>query len=196
MAVRFTIAKGNGEGGMAVKYGEIPAFGPRVPPRVLELIHPNEAFFEQGLRAESQGLGIGAFAYYRRVVENQKDRLFEAIISAAQQTGVAPERIRKLEEAKASFQFTKSVKDFKQLIPDSLLIKGHNPLTLLHIALSGGLHNDSDEECLELARDIRAILTVLAEKHAQAIKSDDEILRAVKHLAHSGDPKEPRGPAT
>lgn len=193
-AVRFIIAADGT--GSAIKYGEIPAFGPRVPPRVLELIHPNEAFFEQGLRAESQGLGIGAFAYYRRVVENQKDHLFEAIISAAQETGIPSDTIEKLRKAKASFRFRQSVDDFKHLIPESLLITGHNPLKLLHSALSGGLHKKSDEECLQLASDIRVILTKLAEKLAQAIKHDDEINRAVEHLVNRGDAKKPQGLAT
>lgn len=194
-AVSFFVPEDSTGAGVAIKYGEIPAFGPRVPPRVLELIHPNEAFFKQGLRAESQGLGIGAFTYYRRVVENQKDHLFEAIISAAQETGIPSDTIEKLRKAKASFRFRQSVDDFKHLIPESLLITSHNPLKLLHSALSAGLHNDSDEECLRLARDIRVILTELAEKLAQAIKHDDEINRAVERLTSRGDAKKPRGSA-
>lgn len=172
--------------GSATKIGEFPPFGPRVPPRVLRLIQPDHENFLKGRRAESQGLGIGAFAYYRRVVENQKDRLFDKLISVAQTVGISSDRCNALEEAKSGFQFRNAVAEFKDLIPDSLLIKGHNPLTLLHTALSRGMHSESDDECLDLARDIRAILTMFAEKLAQALSDDAELNQAISHLTGAG----------
>jgi hypothetical protein len=39
-----------------------------------------------GRRAENQGMGIGAFAYYRRVVENQKNRIIAEIKRVAEKT--------------------------------------------------------------------------------------------------------------
>lgn len=177
--------------GKVHKYGEFPPFGERIPPGVLRLIQPDIVFFRQGLRAENLGLGIGAFGYYRRVVERQKDRLFDKIISVARSNNFPADRIEALGKAKASFQFESSVKEFKDLIPQSLLIKGHNPLTLLHRALSRGLHNDSDAECLELARDIRAILTELEARAAEALRSDAEIGEAISHLTGQGGRKEP-----
>ena len=70
-----------------VKVGEWPPFGPRVPARVISLIGPDRELFSKGRLAENQGLGIGAFAYYRRVIENQKDRLLGKIIEVAQRVG-------------------------------------------------------------------------------------------------------------
>ena len=184
-ALAFTIAESRGIGS-ATKIGEFPPFGPRIQPRVLRLIQPDHEVFLKGRRAESQGLGIGAFAYYRRVVENQKDRLFDKLISVAQTVGVPADRCDALEKAKSGFQFRSAVDEFKDLIPDSLLIKGHNPLTLLHTALSRGLHNESEDECLDLARDIRAILTMFAEKLAQALSDDAEMNQAISHLTGAG----------
>jgi len=46
---------------------------------VITLIGPDREIFLRGRRAENQGLGIGAFAYYRRVVENQKGRIITQI---------------------------------------------------------------------------------------------------------------------
>ena len=61
----------------AYKFGELPPFGPPVPSRVLRLIQPDREVFLSGRRSENQSLGIGAFAYYRRVVENQWKRLID-----------------------------------------------------------------------------------------------------------------------
>jgi len=61
-------------------------------------------------------------------------------------------------------QFSKAIETIKAAIPESLLIDGHNPLTLLHDALSEGLHAQTNEDCLELATSIRVVLTELAER--------------------------------
>jgi hypothetical protein len=40
-------------------------------------------YFERGYRAETDGLGIGAFAYYRRFVERHKDKIIAEIKKVA-----------------------------------------------------------------------------------------------------------------
>jgi hypothetical protein len=81
-------------------------------------------------------------------------------------------------------QFSKSIAMVKDVLPQSLLISGQNPLTLLHSALSKGLHDPemTDEHCLALAQSIRVILADLAERAAEALKSDDEIQAALSVL--------------
>ena len=74
----------------ATKIGEWPPFGPPTPARVITLIGPDRDLFLRGKRAENQGLGIGAFAYYRRVVENQKSRLITKIGEVAKVLGAMP----------------------------------------------------------------------------------------------------------
>jgi hypothetical protein len=63
-----------------------------------------------------------------------------------------------------------------------LLIDGHNPLTLLHTALSEGLHAQSDEDCLEFASDIRVVMTELADRISQALKDEAELKSAISRL--------------
>ena len=41
----------------------------------MKLVGPDRDDFLKGRRCENQGLGVGAFIYYRRVVENQKNRI-------------------------------------------------------------------------------------------------------------------------
>lgn len=50
---------------------------------MISLIGPDKELYLQGRRSESRGFGIGAFSYYRRVVENQKSRIIEEIAKAA-----------------------------------------------------------------------------------------------------------------
>src|SRR6266496_2162514 len=135
-----------GRDGEAVKVGEWPPFGPHVPTKMFSLIGQDQELFLKGRRAESQGMGIGAFAYYRRVVENQKNRLLDEIIKVCQRLNADANLITNLETARKETQFSKAIDIVKDGIPDVLRINGHNPLTLLHTALSDGLHEQSDEE--------------------------------------------------
>lgn len=174
---------------LAVKIGEWPPFGPPTPPKVISMVGPDRDIFLKGRRSENQGLGIGAFAYYRRVVEEQKHRLLSEILRVARRVGAKPSSIAALESAVQEQQFKKAIDLTKDAIPESLLIDGHNPLTLLHRALSEGLHALSDEECLARARSIRVILSELAERISQALKDTAELKEALSHLL--ADPARP-----
>lgn len=168
----------------AVKFGEWPPYGQNPPRRLRKLLGEEDFdFLSKGLRTESQGLGIAAFAYYRRVVENQKNALFDAIINIAQATGSPEVMVKELMSAKTEKQFDKAVNSIKSGIPDALLINHNNPLTLLHSALSVGLHEESDDECLRRARVIRLVLYTLAERLNCILADHSELQTAITELA-------------
>jgi len=73
--------------------------------------------------------------------------------------------------------------------PASLQVNGQNPLRLLHKSLSVYIHDKSDEECLQLAKDIRVVLTELADRIGQALKDKNELDEAVKRLMGSTQKK-------
>jgi len=187
----LAIRKGKALDAQTFKFGELPYFGPPVPPRVLRLIQPDRELFLSGRRCENQGLGIGAFTYYRRVVENQWGRLVGEIIKVAKAINAPQATISALEAAIAEQQFSKAVKGLKDAVPPALLINGHNPLILLHTALSQGVHNLPDGECLELATSIRVVLVELAEKLGQALKDEKELSDAVTKLLQIQCSKKP-----
>jgi len=95
--------------GTAYKFGEYPPFGPSTPARVISLIGPQKDLYLAGRRAESQGMGIGAFAYYRRVIEGQKDRIFDEIIRVCNRLSTDPAVVEDLTNAKNETQFSKAV---------------------------------------------------------------------------------------
>ncbi|MEJ1418011.1 MAG: hypothetical protein RPU91_13135 [Candidatus Sedimenticola sp. (ex Thyasira tokunagai)] len=49
--------------GKCYKFGELPAFGPPVSPKLIKLIGPDRDEFLKGRRCENQGLGVGSFIY-------------------------------------------------------------------------------------------------------------------------------------
>ncbi|MEZ5489594.1 MAG: hypothetical protein R3F50_04645 [Gammaproteobacteria bacterium] len=166
------------------KFGEKPAFGPPTPARAFNLIGGERDLFLLGRRNENQGMGIGAFVYYRRVIESQKIRIFDELIRVISKISPEDQVLAELELAKKETQFTKGVEAIKHALPQSLNINGYNPLTLLHSALSEGVHEHSDEECLELASSVRTVLFEFAERLGQALKEEAELNAAVNRLAN------------
>ena len=136
----------------------------------------------QGRRCENQGLGIGAFAYYRRVVENQKNRILEEIIKVSEKMGAPEDKINTLRGAIEETQFSKALDMAKDVMPENLLINGQNPIRLLHGVLSHGVHELPDEQCLDLASSVRVVLGKLSEKLSDILKDEAEVKGAISTL--------------
>ena len=173
------------------KLGELPFFSPHVPSRVITLIRDDLELFLQGRRSENSAQGIGAFVYYRRVVVNQWGRLLDEIIRVSTLSNAKAEVIASLETAKKETRFKDSVKPITPALPASLMIGDRNPLTLLHGALSVGIHDLSDDQCLERAADVRLVLTELANRIGEVLKNRADVNEAVARLSKLGDNSDP-----
>jgi len=177
-----TVSKENRSKGILMKIGEYPVFGKPIPSKVISLIGPDKDNFIKGKRCEDQGLGIGSYAYYRRVIETQKNRIIDHIIKICKQSNKYAELIEQFEKAKKENQFSTAIGMIKQNLPDSLLIDGNNPLKLLHSALSKGVHELTDDECLKRANIIRIVLTGLSKRINELLKEDTEWKNALTSL--------------
>jgi hypothetical protein len=99
--------------GAVYKFGERPPFGIPVPNKVLSLFGNDRTNFIKGRQCENQGLGVGAFAYYRRVVESHKNEIFDEIIKVCATVGASKELIEELGRAKKEISFTKAIGQIK-----------------------------------------------------------------------------------
>ena len=166
------------------KYAEEPSFGPPTPAKAITLIGGEKDLFMLGRRCENQGMGIGAFVYYRRVIESQKNRIFDELIRVISKISPNNEVLKEIEAAKKETQFTTAVEKIKHALPQSLFINGYNPLTLLHSALSEGVHEHDDAECLEFASSIRTVLFEFADRLGNALKEEANLNEAINKLAN------------
>ncbi len=164
------------------KFGEYPPFDPHTPTRLITMFGKHRDLYLRGRRSESQSLGIGAFVYYRRVIKDLKNEIIDLIIKAANTYHADPMLIAELEKAKKESEFAKSMEIIKHEFPDALKIAGENPLTALNTALSTGIHNKSDKECLELAQSVRTILCSFVERFTELSKNNDNLKKALKNI--------------
>jgi hypothetical protein len=172
--------------GQALKYGEWPVFGPPTSGRLLSLVGSERDMFMKGRRAESQSLGVGAFTYYRRIVETLKNKLIDEIVRVGERARVQQQMLDSLAAAKKEAQFSRAVDLAANAVPPTLLIDGHNPLSLLRTALTEGNAAKSDDEALEIATSMRIVLQEFAEKAHVALKDQGELRSAVSRLASRG----------
>jgi hypothetical protein len=169
-----------------LKLGEDPAFGQKIPRRVLNLFGEDKDVLLKGKQCENHGLGVGAFSYYRRLVEKRRNTLFELIISVAEANAADAEILATLKMARAERQFDKSFEIVGESVPQSIKVDGQNPLTILYAALSEGIHGLTDEECLKRAQAARTVLELVVTKVDTALAEREEIRRALGQLTHRG----------
>ena len=108
-------------------------------------------------------------------MENQKNRILKEIVKVSEKVEVPQDKIDTLREAIKETQFSKALEIVKDVMPESLLINGHSPILLLHRALSRGVHELSDEECLKLASTVRLVLGELSERLSAILKDQAEL---------------------
>jgi hypothetical protein len=171
---------------MGCKYGEYPQHSIQTPARLRTLLGGNADIYFKGRQCEIHGQGIGAFAYYRRVVEVTKNDIIDLILGVVPETGHEPLK-QELTNAKNESQFSTAVTSIKHALPDLLLIAGQNPLTILHGKLSEGIHELSDEECLLSAEAVRVVLEALVQRAASIRKQEAEVRRKLSELGKRGD---------
>ena len=176
--------KSEGRGDVEVmKLGEYPPFAAPITKELRCLLDDAAGLFEQGWHCERCGLGIGAAAYYRRVVELKWKTLVQAMKSAAGAIDASSEVLARFEQAVKQTQFSRAVDLLKDGFPDQLYAStGENPITLLHRSLSVDLHTRSDSECLEIAGATRKVLQAMVETMERLQEEHGILKEAVKKL--------------
>jgi hypothetical protein len=158
-----------------MKVGQFPAWDIECDPNLKRLLGKYSTYYKRGLTCESQGFGIGAFGYYRRVVEEIIDELLNQISELLEGEGLDryKEALQKTKETTVTQGKIELVKD---LLPPILRPGGMNPLSTLHSALSAGLHADS-EEAAETCREALVFLVNQVASSKEQSKTFTERMR-------------------
>ena len=166
------VADVSGHGDWVMKIGQYPPWSIQPPKEVRAALGKYEDLYKRGSICESQGYGIGAFAYYRRIVEDVIDQLLADVAEL-----IEPQEREKYRAALAKVVGTIVAADkievVKDMLPTFLRPGGMNPLQTLHDALSVGIHGLDENDCLALAEGVRHSLAMLC-KHIALAKQDAE----------------------
>jgi len=178
---RFFFLRFASDGSFVEKVGQYPPWEIKPDTQLAKALGTNVDLFKKGLACESHSYGIAAFAYYRRIVELQIDGLLNEIPNLMDPT----ERetyMPALEKAEATTVTEDKIALVKELLPPILRPDGMNPLALLHQALSEGLHEQSDERCIELAEQIREVMVFLVQGIANSKRASKRFTENMRKL--------------
>ena len=163
------------------KVGQYPPWNINIERNLKEILKNYSENYKKGKTCESQSYGIGAFAYYRRIVEDVIGELLESI-----QDLMIGEELEKYQEALEEVRKTKNTADkialVKDLLPPILKPEQFNPLKTIHDVLSKGLHGKTDEECLDDAELIRTSLVFLVNAILSRRKGQQEYTESMKKI--------------
>ncbi len=149
--------------GFVRKVGQVPEWSIEIDRNLERALGKDADIYKKGLVSESQSYGIGSYAYFRRITENIIDELLDSITTLLDEKDKEGFR-QALSKVKTTRVTEEKIELVQDLLPASLQPSGINPLKSLHSALSDGIHNKTDEECLELADAIKTILIYLLEE--------------------------------
>lgn len=160
------------------KIGQYPPLDISIPAEIKSLKNPIiEDLYKKARISENFSYGIGAFAYYRRIVELEIDELLEKIKELFPDD--KKERYQKiLEQVKREKNADKKIDIVKEVITNDII--PNNPLKSLYKILSKGIHNFSDKECLESASAIRDLLIILIKEIENKKEQQNKLMKAQK----------------
>ncbi|MFC4164571.1 hypothetical protein ACFOWU_12975 [Epilithonimonas zeae] len=163
------------------KFGQYPEWEIKMDKNLESILGKHAKTFRKGLVCESQGYGIGAFSYYRRITEQIIDELLDSITDLVEEVNKVAYKIA-LEKTKQTRVTQDKIDLVKDLLPSILKPNGMNPLGVLHSELSEGLHAETDQACLENASHVKSILTFLINQIIQSKESAKGFTDSMKSL--------------
>jgi hypothetical protein len=148
------------------KYGELPR-SKLVRNRVLQKFLKDDLDnYEKAIVCLSHEYGVAAFAYLRRIVENNINALLDLVQEDAQSSSSDKAILDALGDLRKDAPMSEKIKIANLALPTHLKPDGLNPLGRLYQVLSEGVHSLHDAECLQKAKETSDCLAFLVSELA------------------------------
>jgi hypothetical protein len=179
----FVVYFGENDKGFYIKkVGQDPPLSIQPPSDVSDFLNERQLkLYSKGLSCESQGYGMAAYSYFRRIVEETIDKLINGLKKLAEEDG-DEELIKQIDKALAMKNASEKIDLLKEYIPTSLKPGGQNSFGLLYGQLSEGIHSLDESECLERASAIKAMMNFLIKRINSENAENAVFIKSVKKL--------------
>lgn len=154
------------------KYGERPRKKLERDPLLQNFFSHDSDCYEKAIVCISNGYGIAAFAYMRRIIERNINELLDLIQEDISSTEIESPIIANLAKLRPESKMSDKISIANQALPEYLIPEGLNPLGRLYKVLSEGVHS-YDGECLNRAKTIQACIKFMISELAARKKNRD-----------------------
>lgn len=127
----------------------------------------------------ANGYGVAAFAYMRRIVENNINSLLDLIQEDMDKDSSLA---LSLAELKITSPMSDKIRIANNALPDYLKPDGFNPLGQIYGLLSDGVHSLTDNECLEKAENLQACIEYLISELAAHKQNKEDFKKRLASL--------------
>jgi hypothetical protein len=148
------------------KYGQLPRGGIPRDKMLQKFFKDDRDNYEKAVICLSHEYGVAAFAYFRRIVENNINRLLDLLQEDLQSSGGGQENFTAIQSLRDASPMSEKIKIANLALPGHLQPDGLNPLGKLYQVLSEGVHTLPEEECLKKARATSECLAFLVSELA------------------------------
>jgi hypothetical protein len=174
-------------GTIFLKVGQYPPLTIEPSPELAKALGTEDTLlYKKALIDANYNHGLGAVAYFRRVLENKVNLILDLIAESLGNEQTETENLKHLEEVKNGRHIDKKIEFASKILPAHLKPGGHNPLDKLYAVASAGLHGESDDECVTIFNDARFVFEYLFKNLSV---SNEEAREYVKRLSAPRVPK-------
>lgn len=163
-----------------VKVGEFPRKNMAVDPELKKFLKNDKDNYIKAEVCLSNGYGVGAFAYFRRIIESNIYQLLDNIATDSESDQSIIDAIAEL---KSTSPMSDRIAIAKKALPGYLSPNGLNPLGQIYKQLSEGVHALPDDECLKRAKIIKSCLVFLVGELAQRKRNIDQFTANIGQLS-------------
>ena len=182
--LRFNV---NELGGEITKVGQWPPLSREADPVVVAGWNKADVlFYRDAMTFRNFGKGIAALPYLRRIIEKHILDVLDLIEDANKRKPIAGFDRAKLESVRISHRFSEKLDFARDYLPTDLTPTGlPNPIGTLHELISEGLHERSEEDCVEVFDRCKAAFEYVVKKLTEAKRDDEAYREAIRKLNKS-----------
>ena len=169
------------ERNQVMKFGQNPMWVPRIENEIARELGASYGFYVKALRSLNESYGIGACAYFRRMIEDYINPLLQLLHDYKKEEGSSADELEKILSVRSGKNFSAKTEYAAQICPPALIVQGMNPLKELHELLSYNIHAGSDKDATEVALKIQKTVQYVVRTLRKHYVAQKEFLEAIKN---------------
>lgn len=144
----------NSEEAWIRKVGQLPAWDIDLSPDLEQTLGNDAGLYKRGLICLSQGYGLAACIYMRRILENQISQILQLLYELQCEEKSNAKTLSEIKKLMSSKNAEKKLATAYKYTPTSIYVDGINPLKFIYDNYSIGIHGLNEDECSDVAQKL------------------------------------------